>query len=308
MAPALGAAVAIPNSDASLQKRNIKDSLANKLSHVGDEKAKALKAAGQGIKVAGKGVQVVGKGAKVAGGGVKVVGSKGAKVAGQRVKVVGQEIRKVEGEFQKTFTLEPESEGDWEGLGDILPACAQFDCKRNNYFMNEAMRWIKQALKDTEEVVHEHPAATVALVIGVSVLLAELISGGLLVPLMLRAVGFGVKGPIKNTIAAAVQRVINPVQLGSVFARFQSAAMGGAALGELRNIAHIVITGLIGVGVGGLIDKPHGHSAHVQKWRNWESESRIDALSNTTQYWGAPKYGGCVAYGYCAYEEWLHTR
>ncbi|CAE6489050.1 unnamed protein product, partial [Rhizoctonia solani] len=222
LAPALGAAVTIPNSDASLQKRNIKDSLANKLSYVGGEKAKALKAAGQAIKVAGNW-------GKIAGNGVKVVGSKGVKVAGQGVKVVDQEIKKIEGKLQKSFTLEPRSGDGWEGLGDVLPACAESDCKRNNYFMNEAVLWVTQALKDIGEVVREHPAATTALVIGVSVLLAELISGGMLVSLMLRVVGFGVKGPIKGSIAAVVQRVINPVQLGSVFARPQSEAMLGAA-------------------------------------------------------------------------------
>ncbi|KAL5639886.1 hypothetical protein ACGC1H_006456 [Rhizoctonia solani] len=303
LAPALGAAV--PNGDDSvgLQKRNIKDVIKNKLNHVGEQKSKALKVAGQGIEVAGKGVQATGKGLKVAGNGVKFAGGKGVKAAGQGVKAVGKEIHKLEAVLQETFTVEPEFEGIWDELRDVLPACAKSDCK-NNIFMNEALRWVKYALKDIGVVVHENPAATAALVIGVSVLLIELISGGVLVPIALRAIGFGRQGPIKNTIAAAVQRVINPVKLGSVFSRFQSAAMHGAALKELQNLAHIAITGLVGAGIAGLVEAgiKHDHFTHRQEWRSWVSESRIDVssdvASNLTQLWGAPTYGGCVAYGY----------
>ncbi|CUA75618.1 hypothetical protein RSOLAG22IIIB_05983 [Rhizoctonia solani] len=131
------------------------------------------------------------------------------------------------------------------------------------------------------------------------------LSGGMLIPIALRAIGFGTKGPIKNTIAAAVQRVINPVQLGSVFSRFQSAAMHGAALKELQSFVHIVISGLVGAGIAGLIEagiKPHDHSIHQQEWRNWVSESMIypstDVTNNSTQLWGAYRSSGCMAYGY----------
>ncbi|CAE7185408.1 unnamed protein product [Rhizoctonia solani] len=293
------------NSLISLQKRNLKDNIKGKLNHVGEEKAKALKVAGQGIKVAGKGVQVAGKGIKVAGNGVKVAGGKGVKTAGKGVKVVGNKIQKVEGELQRTFTLGSDSEETWDELRDVLSVCAKNDCKRNNFFMNEALRWVKHGLKDLGVVIHENPAATAALVIGVSVLLIELIGGGMIVPALLRAIGFGTKGPIKNSIAAAVQRVINPVKLGSVFSQFQSAAMHGAALKELQNIAYVAITGLIGVGVAGLVEggtKSHNQPIYRQEWQNWASESILnpssDITNNATQLWGAPAYRGCVAYGY----------
>ncbi|CAE6417280.1 unnamed protein product [Rhizoctonia solani] len=286
LAPAFGAAV--PSKDGSpvgLEKRNIKDGIRDKLKHIGDQKAKVLKVAAQGVKVVDKGAKAVGKGAKFAGNGVKVVGGKGIKAIGKGVKVVGQEIKKVEGEIQKTFTLEPELEVNWEELGRILPACAKVDCK-NDFFVNEGLRWVKQAIRDVGVVVHENPAATAALVIGISILLAELISGGMLVPVALQAVGFGVKGPVRNTIAAAVQRVIHPIKLGSVFSKFQSAAMRGAALS-------VGIAGLVNAGV-----KPHMSIGH-QEWRDWVSESALSAVeANMTQLWGTPTYGGCVAYGY----------
>ncbi|KAJ1301247.1 hypothetical protein OPQ81_003655 [Rhizoctonia solani] len=309
LAPALGAVVTTANNGATdLRKRNI-------LGHIDDKKAKVLKVAGNGIKVsgkgahaAGKGVKITGKGAKVAGNGIKFGGGKGIKAASKGGKVVVQGIKNLEGGVQKTF-VQAEADDDayyeiFDELGDAIPTCAKQDCK-DTVFMNEAMRWVKQAVKDVGVVIHDNPAATTALIIGVSVLITELISGGMLIPAALRAAGFGAKGPIKNTLAAAVQRVINPVKLGSMFSRFQSAAMGGAAISELKRLARTAVTALIGIGVAGLVSggvKPHGHLFAPAEWRNWVSESRVDTLSNftsnTTQLWGTPTYGGCVAYGY----------
>ncbi|KAH7337559.1 hypothetical protein B0J17DRAFT_629131 [Rhizoctonia solani] len=108
---------------------------------------------------------------------------------------------------------------------NVVPVCAEHDC-RNNIFMNEALRWVKQALKDVVEVL----------------------SGGIIIPLALDAIEFGTKGPIKDSIAAAMQSKINPLQLGSMFSKLQSAAMGGAIISELQNIARIAVAGLIAVG------------------------------------------------------------
>jgi hypothetical protein len=84
--------------------------------------------------------------------------------------------------------------------------------------MGEAMRWVKQALKDAGRahikhwvaailhrslrysgvVIYDNPAATTAFIIGVSILVANFVSGGVLVPAALQAMGFGAKGPIKR--------------------------------------------------------------------------------------------------------------
>jgi hypothetical protein len=99
--------------------------------------------------------------------------------------------------------------------GDIMKACAVRDCRRR-YFMRETMRWVKKALADVGKyqfharlcslanpmvigvVIYENPMATAALLIGVSVLVAELINPGILVPTALEVIGFGSKGPIKS--------------------------------------------------------------------------------------------------------------
>ncbi|CAE6363751.1 unnamed protein product, partial [Rhizoctonia solani] len=188
----------------------------------------------------------------------------------------------------------------------IMPTCAEQDCKKD-YFMGEAMRWVKQALKDAGVVIYDNPAATTAFIIGVSILVANFVSGGVLVPAALQAMGFGAKGPIKHTIATTMQKRMDNIQIGAMFSKLQSAAMGGAAMEELQRIASVTITGVVGVSAVKLVGagiKPLGQSTDFdpREWRTWESESRVDIPSNTAsglaQLWGTPTSEGCVAYGY----------
>ncbi|KAH7337466.1 hypothetical protein B0J17DRAFT_663117 [Rhizoctonia solani] len=285
--PALGATFAIPEDDessANSQQWNIRDDIMEKLGDLpdlstflanfgGDRKAEALKAA-------------------------------------------AQSVEDILGRIPKFFEPESELENDIDDIGDnsnappdfsnMMPVCAEQDCKKN-YFMKEAMRWVKQALKDAGVVAHDNPAATTALVIGVSVLVANLMTGGMLIPATLQALGFGAKGVIRNTIAASMQRQINPVQIGSMFSKLQSAAMGGAAIGELHQLANVAVTGVIGVGAAKLVGagvKPLGQSTDFdpREWRKWELEAKVDMLPNAAsrlaQFWGTPTSEGCVAYGY----------
>ncbi|CAE7185412.1 unnamed protein product [Rhizoctonia solani] len=228
------------------------------------------------------------------------------KVAAQGVEDILAKIPKYFGTNSELNTEGDETDDVPFEFSDMMPACAEKDCKRS-YFMKEAMRWVKQALRDAGVVVHDNPAATTALLIGVSVLVANVLSGGMLVPAALQAIGFGAKGPIRHTIAAAMQRRINPIQIGSMFSKLQSAAMGGAAIGELHKIANVAITGLIGAGAIKLVGagvKPFGQSTDFdpREWRTWESESKVDIPSNAgnrlAQFWGTPTPEGCVAYGY----------
>ncbi|CAE6405788.1 unnamed protein product [Rhizoctonia solani] len=191
-------------------------------------------------------------------------------------------------------------------LSDIMPVCAEHDCKKN-IFMDEAVRRVKQALKDVGVVISEHPIATAVLFIGVSALLSEVVIGDIIVSAVLQAIGFGMKGPAKGSIAAVLQSKINPVELGSIFSKLQSAAMGGAIISELQTIAHIAVVGLIAAGAFGLASdnvKTIGQSVSVdrQNWRTWELQSRIDVpsevASKMAQFWEAPKFEGCVAYDY----------
>lgn len=61
-------------------------------------------------------------------------------------------------------------------------------------------------------------------------------------PLILGAVGFGVLGPVAGSAATAWQSSIGLVQASSWFAWCQSAAMGGAAAGQ------ITTAGVLGAG------------------------------------------------------------
>ncbi|CAE7096156.1 unnamed protein product [Rhizoctonia solani] len=247
------------------------------------------------------GVKAAGKGLKVAADEIKSVSHKGAKVFGQGVKAAGKEIQKAEA-WLDSFASKSEPEGGWDELNDVLPVCAKNDCK-NSFFIDEALRWVKNALKDIGVVIFENPLATAGLVIGVSVLLIELTIGGILAPLALQAIGFGPKGPIKNTIATAVQKVINPVKMGSVFSHLQSAAMHRAGLKKLHGAVDTIFGGLVVAGAVGLIDAGiNTQPVHSQAWADWASESMVDPLSDITSHanllWGTPTYGGCVAYGY----------
>ncbi|CAE6393477.1 unnamed protein product [Rhizoctonia solani] len=286
--PAVGAAFAIPEDDDSStgsEQWSIRDDIMEKLGNLpdmsmflsnfgGDRKAEALKAAAQGVE---------------------------------------DVLEKIPKYFESGPETKSEisddgdaSSDDFQGFSDMMPACAEQDCKKS-YFMKEAMRWVKQALRDAGVVIHENPAATTALIVGVSVLVANVMSGGMLLPATLHAIGFGAKGPIRHTIAAAMQRKINPIHIGSMFSKLQSAAMGGAAMGELHKIANIAVTGLIGAGAVKLVGagvKPLGQSTDFdpREWRAWESESKFDVSSNVAsrlaQFWGTPTFEGCVAYGY----------
>ncbi|GAB1520179.1 hypothetical protein RhiTH_003252 [Rhizoctonia solani] len=204
------------------------------------------------------------------------------------------------------FGVQNNEHSDKFGFGGIMPTCAEKDCKKN-YFMGETMRWVRQALNDAGVVIYENPKATAALIIGISVLVANIMSGGMLIPAALKAIGFGAKGPIKDTIATVMQRATNPIKIGSMFSKLQSAAMGGATMGELQRIANAAVTGLVGVSTIKLMGagiKPLGQSTDFdhREWRTWESESKVDSLAKSSsglaQLWGTPSFGGCVAYGY----------
>ncbi|CAE6487145.1 unnamed protein product [Rhizoctonia solani] len=293
LVPALGAAFSIPDdedSSTSQQLWNIKDDIMDKLGDLpdlstllgglgGERKAGALKAAAQGIEG----------------------------MLGKIPKLFEQDPELDSWIDEVNSDTESDASSDiFQDFGGMMPACAEIDCKKN-YFMNEAMRWVKQALKDAGVVIHDNPAATTALVIGASVLVANIMSGGILLPAALQAIGFGAKGPIRHTIAAAMHRKVNPVQIGSMFSKLQSAAMGGAAMEELHKIANVAVTGLIGVGAVKLVGagvKPLGQSTDFgpREWRAWESESKVDispnAANKLAQLWGAASSEGCVAYGY----------
>ncbi|KAJ1301164.1 hypothetical protein OPQ81_003575 [Rhizoctonia solani] len=205
----------------------------------------------------------------------------------------------------------PERESDLDAeyapsrkFDGIIQTCSERDCKRN-VFMKEALRWVKQALKGVGVVIDEHPIATTALIIGVSILLAEVISGGMLVTAAFDLIGFGAKGHIKGKVAAAFQSKVTKIQVGSLFSQLQSAAMNGATVMHLQNMAKTLVHMLIGLGAAQLASegiKTIGQSSILDplEWRTWESESRIEAPSNASVqvFWKAPESEGCVSYGY----------
>ncbi|QRW26045.1 interferon-induced 6-16 family protein [Rhizoctonia solani] len=218
----------------------------------------------------------------------------------EALKVAAQSVEEILGRVPSRCTQQLFSYGYCPRLR------AQKDCKKN-YFMEETMRWVRQALNDAGVVIYENPKATAALIIGISVLVANIMSGGMLIPAALQAIGFGAKGPIKDTIATVMQRATNPIKIGSMFSKLQSAAMGGATMGELQRIANAAVTGLVGVSTIKLMGagiKPLGQSTDFdpREWRTWESESKVDSLAKSSsglaQLWGTPSFGGCVAYGY----------
>ncbi|CAE6402710.1 unnamed protein product [Rhizoctonia solani] len=272
------------------QQRTIKDEVMDRLNDLpklselfsslgGDRKAEALKAVAQGAE------EILGR-------------------VSNLLDLGGDTDREIYG--AGAADVESDAPSNTFSFDGIMPACAEQDCKKK-YFMRETMRWVKQVLNDAGVVIYENPAAATALFIGVSVLLANLISGGMLIPAALQAIGFGAKGPIRHTIATAMQRKIDPIRIGSMFSKLQSAAMGGAAMEELQKIANAAVTGLIGISAFKLVGaaiKPLGQSTdfNAREWRSWESESRFDIPSKVdsrlTQLWGTPVSEGCVAYGY----------
>ncbi|QRV98988.1 interferon-induced 6-16 family protein [Ceratobasidium sp. AG-Ba] len=194
-------------------------------------------------------------------------------------------------------------------FGDVMKACEKHDCK-HRYFVKATVRWIRTALKDMGVYVHENPVATAALFIGASVLIANLLSGDALVLLVLKAIGFGPRGPIKGSIAALIQKAAGSIKMGSTFAQLQSAAMGGAAVGELQNIATLAFAGLGIIGGTNLLGATRLSLSQATgfepvEWRDWEAESRVaysaEIASKMSLLWGSPKEENCVAYGYREY-------
>ncbi|CEL53304.1 hypothetical protein RSOLAG1IB_06271 [Rhizoctonia solani AG-1 IB] len=235
---------------------------------------------------------------------------KGSQVASNRVKatrrketsVVGQDAHDAWERFQNEY-----DDGYSRATKDpngVIPTCDKKDC-RDSYFMNEASRWAKQAINDIWRLSYDHPIVTAVTLAGASIIVVELVSGGIIVKATLRAIGFGAKGPIKNSIASKVQRMINPVKSGSIFSNFQSAGMGGALFSELNKAVHTRAIMLIGVAIAGFIayaTDPHSHSAGPRKWREWMSKSKVDDLldipTEAAQFWGTHTHMRCVAYGY----------
>lgn len=85
-----------------------------------------------------------------------------------------------------------------------------------------------------------------------------------------------------GSFAAAIQKQIGAVNVGSVFAQLQSAAMGGAAMGDIQKMATIAFASLGVVGAARLLgagSKSFGQGADFEQteWKVWERKSRIDS-------------------------------
>ncbi|CAE6431166.1 unnamed protein product [Rhizoctonia solani] len=130
--PTLGATFTIPDDDESLaspQQWNIRDDIMEKLADLpdfstllsnfgGDRKAEVLKAAAQSVE------GILGRIPKFF----------------EPESELGSEINDIGDDSDAP----PENLQDFSNM---MPVCAEQDCKKN-YFMKEAMRWVKQALKD----------------------------------------------------------------------------------------------------------------------------------------------------------------
>ena len=84
-----------------------------------------------------------------------------------------------------------------------------------------------------------------------------------------------------GSFAAAIQKQIGAVNVGSVFAQLQSAAMGGTAMGEIQKMATVAFAGLGVVGAARLIgagSQPLGQEADFEQveWKAWEAKSRTN--------------------------------
>ncbi|QRV98990.1 interferon-induced 6-16 family protein [Ceratobasidium sp. AG-Ba] len=194
-------------------------------------------------------------------------------------------------------------------FGDAMGVCDKQDCKRR-YFSRETFRWFKRALNDIGIVIHDNPKASAALFIGVSVLIANIYTGGALIPMTLKAIGFGSQGPISGSIASFIQANMGSINAGSIFAQLQSAAMGGATLAQLQQMATVAFAGLGAAGGSGLLGaglRSFGQNADFgpAEWRAWESESRIpysvELVNKMPQMWKPVTAETCVAYGYREY-------
>ncbi|GAB1520180.1 hypothetical protein RhiTH_003253 [Rhizoctonia solani] len=242
---ALGTPYAIVNrkiGSAGIQKRSAKVSIENELGRIATEDKKIIKVADNGIKNAGNT-----KGVNVLGNSVKATDNRAVETAEESIEIGGCLYKDISGY-----------------LSQVMSTCAVRDCN-NNFFMNEAMRWIVQAIKDT---------------------------------------GFGPKGPIKDSFASNIQRIINPVESGSLFSKFQSSAMRGAAIPEIEGLIHLMRTRLIGIGFAiiALAAASNNYANSTREWREWLLKSKVkvssDTPSNANRFWGTPVYRGCVAYGY----------
>ncbi|KAF8607371.1 hypothetical protein BDV93DRAFT_520244 [Ceratobasidium sp. AG-I] len=136
------------------------------------------------------------------------------------------------------------------------------------------------------------------------------ITSGTIIPTALHLIGFGAKGPISGSFAAAIQRWIGTINAGSVFAQLQSAAMNGAAMGDIQKMATAAFTSLAIAGAAKLIGagfKPFHQATDFERmeWKAWERQSRIDStpelVNRMLHLWGPPTAEGCVAYGYREY-------
>jgi len=190
-----------------------------------------------------------------------------------------------------------------------MKTCDKRDCRRRHFF-NEVFRWVKKALIDIGVFIYENYLAAAALFVGISVLVTMIITSGALIPAALQIVGFGAKGPIAGSLASAIQSLIKTVNVGSVFAQLQSAAMGGTAMGEIQKMATIAFASLGVVGAVRLIGagyKPFGQGPDFEQaeWKSWERKSRIrstpELVNRMLHIWGPPTAQGCVAYGYREY-------
>lgn len=289
---------------------------------------------GQQAKVVGQQAKVVGEQAKVVAQQVKVgqqaeaiktvaqvataavdkkIKTLKSEAPGKAFQLVDQAIDKLMAEYDKHSGATIDQyfiDAGFANSSGTTSTCEKRDCRRR-YFFNEALRWVKQGLTDIGVFIHENPTATVALFIGASALVTMMITSGELVPLALRAVGFGAKGPIARSFAAAIQSRIGNVQVGSVFAQLQSAAMGGTAMAVLRQTATVAFVGLgIAGATGGLIgigSKTLGLETGFKtvEWKSWEENSRIDStpelVDKMLHNWGPLTGEACVAYGYREY-------
>lgn len=188
----------------------------------------------------------------------------------------------------------------------IMETCAERDCKRR-HFLGEMVRWVKQAITDVGVFIKENPIVFAALLIGVSVLIASLITSGAVVPAALDAVGFGVQGPIKNSLAAAFQSKIGAIRAGSIFARLQAAAMRGVKMQEIHRMAAI---GFLAAGLkladSGMQTLGQSPDVEHKEWKVWQGTSRknfsLGEADDMANLWGSFARQGCVAYGNRQYQ------
>ncbi|KAF8688540.1 hypothetical protein RHS03_09680, partial [Rhizoctonia solani] len=258
---ALGTPYAIVNrkiESAGIQKRSAKVSIENELGRIATEDKKIIKVADNGIKNAGNT-----KGVNVLGNSVKATDNTAVETAEESIEIGGCLYKDTSGY-----------------LSQVMSTCAVRDCN-NNFFMNEAMRWIVQAIKDTVQFVRENHML-ILLFIG-SFLLVEFIGSSTFASFILKPIGFGPKGPIKDSFASNIQRIINPVKSGSLFSTFQSSAMRGAAIPGIEALIHLMRMRLIRIGFAiiALAAASNNYANSTREWREWLLKSKVKVSSDT---------------------------